>query len=183
MAAQKSEMSPAVTLFHWEAWPSCWQKGYAHLTPRWHHGLNYRFLEFSNIHPYLSEDNFKQQARWICCTGQNKVILNAMGTGGFLPEFKMCIFHFEMEILRILTQLILRVITPQPSRTGAAVKQQNWEWAKWNCHNFTNPPHNMMGCIPPTGILSDKKTSQILQTKRRCSLPPPHQKCFQQIAS
>lgn len=48
-----------------------------------------------------------------------------MGTGGFLCEFKMCIFHFEMEIPRILTGLILRVIISQPSRTGAAVKQQN----------------------------------------------------------
>lgn len=53
-----------------------------------------------------------------------------MGTGGFLCELKMRICHFKMEILRILTQLILRVITPQPSRTGAAVKQHNWEWAK-----------------------------------------------------
>lgn len=94
----------------------------------------------------------------------------------------MCIFHFEMGILRILTWLMLRVLTPQPLRTGASVKQQNWEWAKWSCHNFTHPLHNMMSCIPPTGILSDKQTSQILQT-RRCSLPPPHQKCFQQIAS
>lgn len=53
-----------------------------------------------------------------------------MGPGGFLCEFKMCIFHFEMEILRILARLILRILTPQPLKTGAPVKQQNWEWEK-----------------------------------------------------
>lgn len=74
--------------------------------------------------------NFKPQARLICCRGKNEIILNPMGARSFLPEFKMCTFYFEMEILRILTQLILRVITPEPSRTVAAVEQQNWEWAK-----------------------------------------------------
>lgn len=129
MAGHKSEMSPAVSHFHCGVWPSCWQKGLPMLI--WHQGdiidSTYRFLEFSNIHPYLLKDNCPlvnkvKQARLICCTEKNKIILNPMGTGGFLCEFKMHIFHFEMEILRILARLILRVLKPQSLRTGAPVK-------------------------------------------------------------
>lgn len=67
----------------------------------------------------------------------------------------------------------------QPLRTGAAVKQgeELGRKAVYPCQ-FTSLLQKMMGYILPTGILSDKQTGQILQTSRKCFLPPPLQKYF-----